>query len=340
MPDFCTGDQILTAATASTPPSSCGTRRTPRTRCLRHRSDTVGQPCTASTEACGQQPDGLWRPCGPEHPVTESGSTSTRSPGQALPPVGRLLHLHPAEEGRLLPPGAHQCAADQHRGRRRMASCATASSQASTRWPTPRPSTRPAAATTASQCGPTSRARSPSGPNVGDSYASQVSVAGWRAHADLRERQRQLGDLQPDPGLPNAAGKSFTFEAFDFGDATCSTVGAVHDQGQPSARQGVDGWQRADMGTCLGERFDASGTLVAPADHDRPRSGPASSTSPSNQRQALQRITVQIPSDYGCDQLSPGGCWYPGHGQLPAASVNDTTTWDATIDGDVVRLVQ
>jgi len=53
----------------------------------------------------------------------------------------------------------------------------------------------------------------------------------------------------------------------------------------------------------------------------------------------IQTLAVPIPQNYTCDYNDPGGCWwrifmnFPGGGQ-------DTTTWNAQITGDPVRLTQ
>jgi Flp pilus assembly protein TadG len=54
-----------------------------------------------------------------------------------------------------------------------------------------------------------------------------------------------------------------------------------------------------------------------------------------------QTISVPIPSSYACDDDLPTGCWvrlefFYGSGSNPA----DTTTWNAGLDGDPVRLVE
>jgi hypothetical protein len=48
-----------------------------------------------------------------------------------------------------------------------------------------------------------------------------------------------------------------------------------------------------------------------------------------------------VPSDYNCNYASFGGCWYRVQITFQGASaVTDVTTWNATVVGDPVRLVQ
>ena len=53
-----------------------------------------------------------------------------------------------------------------------------------------------------------------------------------------------------------------------------------------------------------------------------------------------QHIRVPIPATYTCDWASSGGCWFRITVNFGTASVHDTTTWTARIDGDPVRLIK
>jgi hypothetical protein len=56
----------------------------------------------------------------------------------------------------------------------------------------------------------------------------------------------------------------------------------------------------------------------------------------------LVQMLVPIPNGYWCDQSVQLDCWVRVTFSYPvgAGGVTDVTTWDATIDGDPVRLVQ
>ncbi|MGL5816349.1 MAG: pilus assembly protein TadG-related protein [Phycicoccus sp.] len=54
-----------------------------------------------------------------------------------------------------------------------------------------------------------------------------------------------------------------------------------------------------------------------------------------------QTVTVPVPASYTCDDASPAGCWvrlefFYG----PSSSPADTTSWQASVDGDPIRLVE
>ena len=50
-------------------------------------------------------------------------------------------------------------------------------------------------------------------------------------------------------------------------------------------------------------------------------------------------ITIPIPSDYTCDDSNPLGCWLKINYKF-AKTINDTTSWNAYLLGDPVRLTQ
>ncbi len=56
-----------------------------------------------------------------------------------------------------------------------------------------------------------------------------------------------------------------------------------------------------------------------------------------------KEVDVQIPTDYVCSDLVNSGCWFTllyTYPNIGSASVQDTTTWSATLDGDPVRLIK
>jgi len=76
--------------------------------------------------------------------------------------------------------------------------------------------------------------------------------------------------------------------------------------------------------------------------------GPASGSLPTctvNTTSAFngkwQTVKVPIPAGYSCDDTDPKGCWVRiEYDYGPGATVEDTTTWTAVIEGDPVRLVE
>lgn len=55
----------------------------------------------------------------------------------------------------------------------------------------------------------------------------------------------------------------------------------------------------------------------------------------------LVEVDIAVPGDYNCNFASTSGCWFRIQMSYTAGTqANDTTTWDATIGGDPVRLIQ
>lgn len=165
----------------------------------------------------------------------------------------------------------------------------------------------------------------PSGTNAGLAYASQVSVAGYERmpiYANASATSARFNLIQV---LPNAAGQSFFFTAYDNGDATCPTCTIT--VALPADAASTDG-QPLVPGTCTGDG-PVSGDLTG-------CSVPVSSATHNGK---VQTISVPIPANYTCAALSVGGCWYTVTLQY-GGNVSDTTTWDATIGGDPVRLIR
>ena len=50
-------------------------------------------------------------------------------------------------------------------------------------------------------------------------------------------------------------------------------------------------------------------------------------------------MTIPIPSNYTCNDNDPLGCWLKINYIFPAG-VNDTTSWNAYLLGDPVRLTE
>lgn len=54
-----------------------------------------------------------------------------------------------------------------------------------------------------------------------------------------------------------------------------------------------------------------------------------------------EQVRVPLPDDYRCDDLDPLGCWVRiRYNYGSGATVQDTTTWTASIEGDPVRLIE
>jgi Flp pilus assembly protein TadG len=132
--------------------------------------------------------------------------------------------------------------------------------------------------------------------------------------------------------LPGAAGQSISFSYFDAGDAASAgsvrvlpptdATGSITSNPFPGSCKAVGG--SAGTGQILG-------SCTAPFE----RSGGYSKNNGKT-----ETITIPIPTDYSCDFSSFGGCWYRVQIGFGTGTVNDVTTWDATIIGDPVRLIR
>jgi Flp pilus assembly protein TadG len=128
---------------------------------------------------------------------------------------------------------------------------------------------------------------------------------------------------------PGAAGQFVSFSFFDAADASGGSGGSFQ----------------------ILTPSDATGSITStpfPGGCAALVSGSASSlsncTAPVSSSQnngKLETITVPIPTDYTCNFASFGGCWYQVKITFNGAtSVTDFTTWNATVVGDPVRLIE
>ncbi|MBI1352620.1 MAG: hypothetical protein GC156_16080 [Actinomycetales bacterium] len=166
----------------------------------------------------------------------------------------------------------------------------------------------------------------------GDSAAAQVSVSGWERMPIYVNAQNSTANFNLVQVHPNSAGKFFEFQAFDNGDASCGGSGCWVQVLLPLDAVSSEAGVPLTMGTCTGTRKTASTTVDQGTLTD-------CRVEISGNQGALETIRVSIPTNYYCNETSPGGCWYRVRLTYPGA-VSDTTTWDARIQGDVVRLVK
>lgn len=121
--------------------------------------------------------------------------------------------------------------------------------------------------------------------------------------------------------LPTMAAQTLMIRLFDVGDA--SQDGQIYVEPPPDSN--------------LTKFTNCTGT--------GPRTGALTNCSITANRKDFQgrwqTIMVPVPANYSCDLSTPGGCWVRlrydyGSGTMPA----DTTSWQANITGDPVRLVE
>ncbi|MEI8083395.1 MAG: TadE/TadG family type IV pilus assembly protein [Actinomycetes bacterium] len=166
-----------------------------------------------------------------------------------------------------------------------------------------------------------------------DPLNAKVAVSGWERMPIWINADNAGGSyFNLIQVLPNAAGKSFTFSGFDFGDCgSCSGTSLV----QVLMPTGSTG----SLTTCTGTG-PVSGSIPTVS------GDPVCSfrISSATHQGKLQEIAVTIPSNYTCASgsggvVALGDCWFRmkiDYSNQP----NDVTTWDAAINGDNVRLVQ
>lgn len=138
--------------------------------------------------------------------------------------------------------------------------------------------------------------------------------------------------------LPGAAGQKISFSYYDIGDA--QGVGNVQVKVPPDATGSITSVPFPGNCTAYGGSAGGSQTSQTPLTNcvaPFVKSG-TSSTSKNNGR--TETITIPIPSDYTCSFNVSTGCWYRVQVGFGSGTVNDITTWDATVIGDPVRLIE
>jgi Flp pilus assembly protein TadG len=130
--------------------------------------------------------------------------------------------------------------------------------------------------------------------------------------------------------LPGAAGQFISFSFFDAADATGN--GSIRILTPSDATGSVTTTPFPGGGcTATGGYAGSKSTL----------SNCTATVSNDKNNGKLETVTIPIPSDYTCDYSTFGGCWYRVQITFNGAdSVTDVTTWNATVVGDPVRLIQ
>lgn len=151
--------------------------------------------------------------------------------------------------------------------------------------------------------------------------------------------------------LPGAAGQKISFSYFDAGDAQGSgsvTVLTPDDGKDGTIALSTAGNSVKFPGGCTTYGGSAGGSQTNQttlSNCSAPISKQSSSSTTSKNNGKVQTITIPIPANYSCTTTSYSGCWYKvrvtfGSSSEGDASVTDVTTWDATVIGDPVRLVE
>lgn len=168
-----------------------------------------------------------------------------------------------------------------------------------------------------------------------EDISARIAVSGWeRMPMWINDRGPALFNLIQI--LPNARGKSFTFSGFDFGDCGLCVDG----RGNPIPATVTVLTPQNSTGTLASDACQGVGPIAGTLANC---TFPISSSTHQGQ---LQEVTVQVPRDYECATgpgnpatVQLGDCWWQMEITYPA-DPNDVTTWDAVINGDVVRLLE
>jgi hypothetical protein len=133
--------------------------------------------------------------------------------------------------------------------------------------------------------------------------------------------------------LPGAAGQNIVFSFFDAADATGNSASATVKVLLPvELPAGAVANPFPGNCTAQGGAAGSGQTLV---------SCTASGITKGTNDGKVETIRIPIPPDYTCDPSVFTNCWYQVQISFGSGiAVHDITTWDATIEGDPVRLVQ
>lgn len=163
-----------------------------------------------------------------------------------------------------------------------------------------------------------------SGSSQPDALNADVSVAGYQ-RMPMFQNVASGSTFNLLQVKPDAAGKEFYFDLFDVGDGSTGTVTVL-----PPLESGLADDELPD---CQYKTSLASTTFSNANLNGYCRF----STSGGNAK--VLSMVVPIPTGYTCDSTSPGGCWFRVQVNW-SGSPTDITTWNASIGGNALRLVQ
>jgi hypothetical protein len=170
------------------------------------------------------------------------------------------------------------------------------------------------------------RAVTPSG------YERGVAVSGWDRMPIYANSEAASSIFPLIRVLPGAAGQYIDFSFFDVGDAsTVATVKVLLPTDATSTAGGAIANQFPGGCTSQGGAAGSGQTLVGCS---------ATGITKVLNNGKIQTMKIPIPSDYTCDATVFTNCWYRVQVSFTSGTVHDTTTWDAKIAGDPVRLIE
>ncbi|WP_299052959.1 Tad domain-containing protein [uncultured Nocardioides sp.] len=159
------------------------------------------------------------------------------------------------------------------------------------------------------------------------STATDISVSGWSRMPMLQNVPNSTATFNLLRVLPAAAGQSISFEFYDVADGA-DDVGTVQvlppvRAGETTAPAPYDDCQEALNDEAFADTGVGCKVSVSNADHNG----------------QVQRMSIPIPDDYTCKDSELTGCWFQVRIALNG-NITDFTTWDASLEGDPVRLIE
>jgi hypothetical protein len=132
--------------------------------------------------------------------------------------------------------------------------------------------------------------------------------------------------------LPGAAGSYINFSFYDIGDGLSGNKTATLRAIVPADATGTI-TSVPFPGNCSATGgYAGSGTTL---------SNCTATISNAKNDAKVESMSIPIPGDYNCSYSVASGCWYQVIVTFPSGTdVSDITTWDATVEGDPVRLIQ
>ena len=156
-----------------------------------------------------------------------------------------------------------------------------------------------------------------------------ISVSGWDRMPIFANSDAATSTFPLIRVLPGAAGQNIVFSFFDAGDAdTSATITVLLPYEIPA---GAIANPFPGGCTAQGGAAGSGQTLL---------SCQATGIGNSTNNGKTESIRIPVPPDYMCDPSAFTNCWYRVQVSFPSGSVHDITTWDASLEGDPVRLIQ
>lgn len=167
---------------------------------------------------------------------------------------------------------------------------------------------------------------------IQNGFQSSISVAGFDRMPMYANANGSVQTFNLIRVAPGAAGSFINFSFFDIGDGLSGSATATLKVTVPSDATGTI-TSTPFPGSCsaVGGFAGAGATL----------SNCTATISNAKNNAKVESMSIPIPSDYTCNFASAGGCWYQVTVTFPSGTnVSDITTWDATVEGDPVRLIK